>query len=269
MLDFSEEKVDENCKLVAIDTNIFIDLSHMDVKDFYSNRRGPQAKYVETMFKLKLLAESGKYKFVIMPGVFRELNTHGMSINEKEFMSKYCVYYEPIDKAEFSRNVVYLARKYIIEGAMKESSAPVGDAIIMAQASIAGINILTNNYKDFVIFNRREFFTDSYGDIVPDRRIYEYAEENIPTDVTKFNEEKVFAFLAYKQRTRAIAIADVNEQNNLVFPNKNGYKVIPMPFTVMDYIGKKGAKSGLMHTEQFNTSVDLTKFLVTKYEMGE
>lgn len=267
--DFSEGKVEENCTLIAIDTNIFIDLSHMNESDVYAHRRGHQAKFVETMYKLKLLAESGKYKFVIMPGVFRELNVHGMSEKEKEFMSKYCVYYEPVDKAEFARESVYLARKYISSGAMKESDAPVGDALIMAQASLAGINILTNNYKDFVIFNRSEFNTDAYGDIVPDTRIYDYEEDNVPTDVTKFNEENLFAFLAYKQRTRAIAIADVNEKNNLVFPNKNGFKIIPMPFTAMDYIGKKGAKSGLMQTEHFNTTVDLSKFLITEYEMGE
>lgn len=268
-VDFSEGEVDENCKLVAIDTNIFIDLSHMNDSEVYAHRRGHQAKFVENMYKLKLLAKSGEYKFVIMPGVLRELNAHGMSEKEKEFMEKYCVYYEPIDKAEFARESVYLARKYISSGAMKESSAPVGDALIMAQASLAGINILTNNYKDFVIFNRSEFFTDAYGDIVPDTRIYEYEEDKVPSDVTKFNEENLFAFLAYKQRTRAIAIAEVNEKNNLVFPNKNGFKIIPMPFTAMDYIGKKGSKSGLMHTEHFNTSVDLSKFLITEYEMGE
>ena len=258
----------KNCKLVAIDTNVFIDLSHMRNGEQYKYQKGKDARFHESLYNLKQMSLNGQVRFVILPTVFQELNIHGMSETEREFMSKCCVIYQPVNKVEFARQVVEVAKKYIEQGVMKQSNTPFGDAKIMAEASVSGINILTSNLKDFVLYDPKLYDTDKLGDIVPNQRFFEYEEEKIPSDVSKFNEEGVFAFLAYKQRTRAIDIAKVNEGFNLIYPTKTGFKVIPMPFSVMDYVGKKGAKSGLKNSKQFDTEVDLSKVFLAEYDFG-
>lgn len=263
-----KDNINSNCKLVAIDTNVFIDLSHMRHGEDYKYRKGKEARFFENMYNLKRMAETGQVKFVILPTVFKELSVHGMSENEKAFFNKNCVLYEPVNKIEFSRQVAEITRKYIEQGVMKRSKTPFGDAIIMAESAVSGINILTNNLKDFILYDPDMYTEDKLGDIVPSQRYFEYDEEQIPSDISKFNEEGVFAFLAYKQRTRAIDIAKVNETFNLIYPTKTGFKVIPMPFSVMDYMGKKGAKSGLKSTKQFDTETDLSKVFLAGYEFG-
>lgn len=255
----------DDCQLVAIDTNVFIDMSHhmrdnKKVTGFYGKIR-----------EIRLKAEQGQIRFVITPSVLSELAVHGLSPIEVEFIKKYCVILEPKDKQAFAKEAVSLSREYIRSGAMKPSNTPWGDALIMAESTIAGLNILTNNYKDFVVYKdehggSKRYKHDKYDDIVPRTN---YKDDYIPENLTHMNENELVSYLKLKKRFRALDIGRVNYGMNYGYKNKNGYTVIPMPFTTTDYIGKRSEKEGLWRTNQFVTNFNSSKLDLVPYEMGQ
>ena len=239
----------DTCQLVALDTNVFIDMSHG------ANQKRPSSGsiFYSKIMEIKDKAEKGLVKFVITPSVFGELSVHGLSQVEKDFINKYCYILKPKNPEEFARKVVELSNEYIRSGKMAGTSKPFGDAKIMAECAVAGLNVLTNNYRDFIIYyeDKDRYKHDGYGDIIPRAN---YNERNNPTDVTHFNKNELVRFLRYKKRLRALDIGSINNALGYSYRNRNGYDVCPMPFTTMDYMGKMSEKQGLFRTNQFVTN---------------
>ena len=111
-------------------------------------------------YRLLDFVKGGKVKVYVVPTVYRQINTNEEST--MEFVSNYCTVVKVKDSeySDFKRAKLELADKYCSERKMKfEYSAyldrivPSSDAIIMAEASILGLQLVTANEKDFIHYD--------------------------------------------------------------------------------------------------------------------
>ena len=254
-----------NCQLVALDTNVFIRMSH-NLKG-NNGRDKNETLLIKRLEAMRKKADKGLIKFVITPSVLGELTQGQLTKTEKYFLRKYCVVLQPKNEVEFAVKTAKLMKEYIGKGVMESPKTRYGDARIMAECTIAGLNLLSDNYKDFVIYGEvhDNYRYDQDGDFVPKGG---YSEKNIPSEIAGFSEKQVVDYLRYKKRDRALSIGVINDEQGYSYVNKKGYKVTPMPFTSMDYIGKNPSKQGLWKTAQFAGQYNSQEFDLTAYGNG-
>lgn len=187
---------------VALDTNVFISIASVN------SEIGPDCKrggFYSKIRDMKRLAEAGHLKFVITPGVFVEILKQKRNMNPKirdkemKFLEEYCQVYTPKDMTEFYNEVYKLAKHYIDSGVMKNEEKRFADAMIMAEASFLGLNLISNNVKDF------SYYTE---DSVADR----------------------------SKARRSKDIQRINEKNGYIFHNTDGLKIVPRPYTSDEFL---------------------------------
>lgn len=138
--------------IVAIDSNVFIEMAKLDA-DFEPKHR-KNCGFKQTVRDMKRMAVNGHIKFVIVPSVFSEIKDF-LTEKENEFLDKYCYIYCPSDPVNFALAVNSLANKYIKTDTMRSvDNHPMKDALIMAESTVLGLSLVTNNVKDFTNYDR-------------------------------------------------------------------------------------------------------------------
>lgn len=258
--------VSNKTQLVAIDTNVFLDMAH-SMAGKMQNTDILTTNFYDRLAKIRNRADQDLIKFVISPTVLDELLNHGLSKSEHLFMKKYCLVLQPKNKEKYARLVNELAREYIKSGVltMGKGKNRFNDSFVLAESTIAGLNLLTNNIRDFIIYNevRSSYKFDEFGDLVPKKG---YKDEMIPKYKSNFNENEVGEYLKIKGYDRAYEIRKLNNGMLLSYKNKNGFNVIPTPFTTIDYIGKNDETEGLYKSNQFVTNFNSQEFDLVPYE---
>lgn len=145
--------------VVALDTNAFITLSRLD--ENFNSKHGQNFGFRQACRDIKRMAANGHVKFIITPMVYHELQQGwekaGVTYEkEQEFLKRFCFVYKPKDEKDYARKVTSLAYHYVHNGAMRaeDKTKPMKDAIIMAEASVLGVSLITNNVKDFTNYDR-------------------------------------------------------------------------------------------------------------------
>lgn len=138
--------------VVAIDSNVFIEMAKLDA-DFQPKHRR-DCGFKQTVRDMKRMAVNGHIKFIIMPTVFSEI-VKGLTEKEHQFLNDYCYIYNSKNPDEFALNVANIANIYISTSTMRsEDNHPMKDALIMAEATVAGLSLVTNNVKDFTNYDK-------------------------------------------------------------------------------------------------------------------
>ncbi len=138
--------------VVAIDSNVFIEMAKLDA-DFQPKHRR-DCGFKQTVRDMKRMAVNGHIKFIILPTVFSEI-IKGLTEKEHQFLNDYCYIYNPKNPDEFALNVANIANIYISTSTMRsEDNHPMKDALIMAEATVAGLSLITNNVKDFTNYDK-------------------------------------------------------------------------------------------------------------------
>lgn len=259
------QEVDKSVQLIALDSNVFIDMSHE-----MAGKRRDVAEVTENFYDrlaaIRKLAENGKVKFVIPPTVLQEITVSGLNKSECDFIQKYCLIMQPKGKKETAEKISKLTMEYVRSGIMPRGKKhPYGDAMIMAQATVGGLNLLTNNYRDFEVYDTELNFykKDKLGDFIPKKK---YNDSMLPKNTRNLNENQLEYYLKTKGRYRAVEIGHLNRGWGYSYKNKNGYTVTPMPFTTIDFIGKEKNEEGLWLSNQFTTNFNSEEFDLVPYE---
>ena len=203
---------------VVIDTNVFIELSHISV-DYVPKKRDAGFRHI--LRSIKRLNRSGHVKFVITPTVLAEIMRVNKDIKpsarqrELDFLKEHCLVYKPEDEADFAAKTYNLASDYLESGVMQvRKKNNYGDSLIMAEASLLGLNLLTMNSRDF------SFYDDECGG-------------------------------KRKKNHRANDIMELNKRKKLSYTTMAGMRVTPRPYSPEEFMelfksgmfeGKKNAK---------------------------
>lgn len=147
---------DEKMSVIAIDTSIFIPIAQINpTLEPGQKKQG----FYQSIRDMKRLAMTGKLKFVITPSVLKEI-VYGWEKkklspsaikNEEQFIRDYCYIYEPKNPEQFAKETLNLACAYIKKGLMSrdKDKEPLTDAIVLAESTILGLNLVSANYTDF------------------------------------------------------------------------------------------------------------------------
>ena len=195
-----EFKNDNFRTVIAVDSNVFFAI--VSTNENYIPKKSDKNGFYNTIRSLKRKCINGSLKIAILPQVFEEIKDN-LDHREKEFLEKHCVFVEPKNKADFAKKSVILALDYIRKGAMEdenENGLPSSDAIIMAQSSVAGLNLVTSNHKHFLYYSKF---------------------------INKHKKEVV--------RTRADDIEEINSRHGFYFEMKNGETFVPRPYSPAEY----------------------------------
>lgn len=189
------EKVKHDPSIVAIDTNVFISLAAVDA--YYEPKDRSKAGFLQTVRDMKRLAITGNLKFIITPTVLYEINKK-LSDEEKKFLDEYCYIFIPKHPEDYSLAVTNLSKQYIQRGVMRadKNHVPERDAEIMAEATVLGVNLITNNFTDFKNYDKEEH---------------------------------------KKSGARSTDIETVNERLDYAI-DVNNMKIIPRPYTSYEYL---------------------------------
>lgn len=191
----------QNPDIVAIDSNVFITLAKISTDFVKKKNRG--AEFTEKIRIMKRKCVGKTLKFVILPSVLKEIYPT-LSKKEAAFLNEYCLILDPKDKKRFAKMSYELAETYCDAGVMKSKDGkPTMDAIIMAEATISGLNLVTNNSRDFLS--------------------YEKAEMKQRTDKKD-------------KSPRATDIAKLNKKLGYVYETKKLEKFTPKPFSSSQYV---------------------------------
>lgn len=179
--------------VVALDTNTFISMAKLDPNVNFQH--GVKMGFNQSCRDIRRMAANGHVKFIITPTVLAEI-MRGLTEKEKQFLDEYCFIYLPKDEELFARQTYALARQYTSTSTMRaelENGQPTKDALIMAEATILGLSLVTNNVKDFTNYDhhRHEKSGKRTMDIthINDRMGYAYylgEQKIIPTPYTSF-----------------------------------------------------------------------------------
>lgn len=186
--------------IVAVDTNLFFEL--VSKNENYVPSKKDKNGFYNTVRSMKRKCMNGSLKIVILPQVWEEIKDN-LDNREKEFLQKYCLMLEPKDPVAYAEKVAKLATTYVKTGAMNdenENGSATSDAIIMAQSSVAGLNLVTCNYKHFLYY----FLS------------------------TKKKMQQV-------DRERADDIEEINSKFGLHFVMNNGEQFVPRPHSPAEY----------------------------------
>lgn len=186
----------------ALDTNVFISMASVGTEI------GPDCKkqgFYGKIRDMKRLAQAGHLKFVITPSVLSEIARQKREMNPKirekeiQFLKDYCYVYIPENEDDFVAETYKLAKIYIDSAVMKSEDKRFMDALIMAESSILGINLISNNVRDFSYY-----MEDSYVDRV--------------------------------KAKRAKDIQRINEKNGYMYHTTDGQKIVPRPYTSEEFL---------------------------------
>ena len=186
--------------IVAVDTNLFFELVSKN-ENYVPTKKGQNGFY-NTIRSMKRKCINGSLKIIIVPQVWEEIKDN-LDNREKEFLQNYCLFLEPKNPEDFAEKTARLATSYIKTGVMKDENGDgslSSDAIIMAQSSIAGLNLVTCNYKHFLYY-----FSSS----------------------KKKNQQH--------GRERADDIEEINSKFGLYFVMNNGESFVPRPHSPAEY----------------------------------
>lgn len=186
--------------IVAVDTNVFFAI--VSTNENFKPKKSDKNGFYNTIRSLKRKCINGSLKIAILPQVFEEIKDN-LDSREREFLENYCVFVEPKNKADFAKKSVVLALDYIRKEAMEdenENGFLTSDAIIMAQASVSGLNLVTSNHKHFLYYSK--FINKKKKEVV---------------------------------RTRADDIEEINSRHGLYFEMKNGDTFVPRPYSPAEY----------------------------------
>ena len=184
-------------QIVAIDTNIFIRATQVGLDEEVDDSKG----YFKRMQIIKRKAANGSLKLVILPQVFSEITAGKLTADERDLLQNYCTILSPKDPDEYARKVKELADKYVKSGVMKtENGKPTQDVIIMAQATVAGLNLISDNFVDFYLYR-----------------------------CGKVDFEK-------DESRRAKDIQNINEKMGYSFTTITGDDFVPRPYTSKEYV---------------------------------
>ena len=198
-----KDKSQHKQSIVAIDTNAFITMSRLD--ENFSSKHGAKFGFKQSCRDIKRMAANEHVKFIITPTVYFEIKQgwakEGFTTQkEKDFLEKYCFVYEPKNADAYARKVSALAYQYIQKNAMNnDGGKPMRDALIMAEATILGLSLITNNVRDFTNYNpsRKQASGKRMSDIqhINEARNYSYYIEGIkfvPAPYTSFQFLELF-----------------------------------------------------------------------------
>ncbi len=178
----------KNPSIVAIDSNVFISLVRIS-SNYHAKPK--QQGFNENLRIMKRKCESGTLKLVILPSVFAEIYPR-LNNKETDFLREHCLVLEPDNEKAYSKECYELAKSYVREGIMKgEKGNPSMDAIIMAEATVAGLNLVTNNSRDFLAYEKND----------KNRRKDCKDKSQRATDIAKFNKKEGFVFKTKKGET--------------------------------------------------------------------
>lgn len=140
--------------VIALDTNTFITMANLDPEQ--NVKHGVKIGFKQSCRDIRRMAANGHVKFIITPTALAEI-MRGLTEKEKTFLNGYCFIYNPADEELFALQTYALARQYTSASIMrgeKEDGKPTKDALIMAESTIIGLSLLTNNVKDFTNYDR-------------------------------------------------------------------------------------------------------------------
>lgn len=206
--------------IVAVDTNLFFELVSKD--ENYVPQKKSKNGFYNTIRSMKRKCINGSLKIVILPQVWEEIKEN-LDNREKEFLQKYCLIVEPKNPEEYAKKVAKLATTYVKTGAMNdenENGSATSDAIIMAQSSVAGLNLVTCNYKHFLF----------YGAKNPKK-------------------QKI-------DRERADDIEEINSKFGLHFVMNNGEQFVPRPHSPAEYF--ELYRGGNFYEQESYEDIELT-----------
>lgn len=198
--------------VVALDTNAFITMAALDVD--FDSKHGVKIGFKQSCRDIKRMARNGHIKFVITPTAFAEI-ANGLKEKEKDFLQNYCYIYTPENPKEFALDVYNLAVQYMQTDTMRsEGGRPTKDALIMAESTILGLSLISNNVKDFKDYDRyrKEKKGKRKLDImhVNDRMGYSYeidGQKIVPAPQTSFEYLQLFRdgiFIAHENMYNAL-----------------------------------------------------------------
>lgn len=186
--------------IVAVDTNMFFNI--VSSNENYVPKKGDRHGFYDTIRSIKKKCINGSLRIVILPQVWEEIKDN-LDNREKEFLSEYCFFIEPKDSVKFATKTAKLVYNYIKSGVMEDENGnktATSDSIIMAQSSVAGLNLITCNHKHFLYYK--------HG--------------------TKHNKREI-------KRDRADDIQEINSKHGYYFEMKNGKSFVPRPCSPAEY----------------------------------
>lgn len=198
--------------VIALDTNTFITIANLDPEVNF--KHGQKVGFNQSCRDIRRMAENGNIKFIITPTAFAEILV-GLKPKEKEFLDRFCFIYKPKDEEKFARKVYELARQYTSTSTMRtelENRQPTKDALIMAEATILGLSLITNNVKDFTNYDRHRH---------------------------------------EKSGKRTLDIAHINDRMGYSF-KVNDKKLVPMPCTSFEYLQNFREKNFIAKPEVYD-----------------
>lgn len=204
----------ENFKpsVVALDTNAFITMATLDAD--FNSKHGEKFGFYQSCRDMKRMARNGHIKFIITPTAFAEI-AKGLREKETDFLQNFCYVYKPENEADFALKVYNLATQYMKTSTMRsENGRPTKDALIMAESTILGLSLISNNVKDFNNYDkyRKEKKGKRKDDImhINDRMGYACGingQKVVPAPYTSFEYLKYFRdgiFVTHKKMYDAI-----------------------------------------------------------------
>ena len=208
--------------IAAVDSNVFFMLASSN--ETYLPKKKDKNGFYNTIRSLKRKCMNGSLKIAILPQVWKEIEAN-MDNREREFLKNYCFFIEPKNIEEYATKVAKLAHDYIKSGVMEDEDKNLSitaDAIIMAQSSIAGLNLITSNQKHFL-----------------------YYDHGI-----KKNKKEVI-------RNRADDIEKINSRHGLYFEMNNGVSFVPRPCSPAEYF--ELFKGGPFYEQENYEDIDLVQ----------
>ena len=192
---------------VAIDTNIIILMAAID--ENFEHKREAHKGFKEHIRVMKRKAINGSLQLVITPTVLNEISKK-LTPKERHFLQDHCYVVNPADKQKYAYDSMKLGIEYIRSGVMQKENCSASDALIMAESTVCGLNLVTGNTHHFIDYE--------------------------PGEVEKTH-----------STSRAEDIQNLNKKAGFVFVNDKNETVVPRPCTPEYYFEHfKNGKYALM-----------------------
>lgn len=206
--------------IAAVDSNVFFMLASSNETNI--PKKKDKFGFYNTIRSLKRKCMNGSLKIAILPQVWDEIKEN-LDNREREFLENYCFFVEPKNSEDFASKTAKLAYDYIKSGVMDDENGnktPTSDAIIMAQSSISGLNLITSNQKHFLF--------------------YFHGLKGKKKDVV---------------RDRADDIEKINSRHGLYFEMNNGTHFVPRPHSPAEFF--ELFKGGYFYEQNEYSEIDL------------
>lgn len=138
---------------VAVDTNILILMSAID--ENFEPKRGKDSGFKDKIRIMKRKAINGSLQLVVTPTVLNEISKK-ITQKEQKFLQNYCYVVNPTDKQKYAFESMKLGIEYIRSGVMQKENGCASDALIMAESTVCGLNLVTGNTHHFIDYEPGE-----------------------------------------------------------------------------------------------------------------